>query len=97
MISLDLIALQAVILAPPSSRTPQAIRDRVRIKCWILNLVIPAKAGIHRRRRLKEGEQRRASSCFVSGYGSRALLRSPGMTVLHPVSDPGSALTLRPG
>jgi hypothetical protein len=61
---------------------------------WSLHavIVIPAQAGIHKRQRLKEGDQRRASVCTVSGYGSRALLRSPGMTVLDWSYDPGSSL-----
>ena len=31
----------------------------------------------------EESDQRCASFCLVGGYGSRALLRSPGMTVLN--------------
>ena len=47
-----------------------------------LDTVIPAKAGIHNHDVSGECEQRRASFCTVSGYGSWAPLRGPGMTVL---------------
>ncbi len=42
--------------------------------------VTPAQAGIHTHDTPRKSEQRRASCRSVSGYGSRALLRSPGMT-----------------
>jgi hypothetical protein len=56
--------------------------------------VSPAQTGIQNRRRLKEGGQRCASFCLGGGSGSRALLRSPGMTVLGWSDDPGSVLRL---
>ncbi len=45
-------------------------------------VIIPAQAGIHNHDASGKGDQRPASFGTVSGYGSRALLRSPGMTVL---------------
>ena len=66
--------------------------SRSRIGCRILNAVIPAQAGIQNHDVSEEREQRRASFCPVGGYGSRALLRGPGMTVLGWSDDPGSAL-----
>jgi hypothetical protein len=60
--------------------------------CRILDIVIPAQAGIHSRRHFKDGDWRLASFWTVGGYGSRALLRSPGMTVLCSDGDPGSAV-----
>jgi hypothetical protein len=63
-----------------------------KTKRWKLTAVIPAQAGIHNYDVSRRGEQRRACVWTVSVYGSRVLLRSPGMTVLYSSCDPGSAL-----
>ncbi len=56
------------------------IRPELNARQWSAAAVIPAQAGIHDHDVSGEGDQRHASFCMVSGYGSRAPLPRPGMT-----------------
>ena len=80
-----------------SSRTAKPIRDRVQDVALNLTIVIPAQAGIHNHDVSRKDVQRHTIFCRVSVYGFRALLRSPGMTVLGWFERSRICAALRPG